>query len=215
VAGRLGAARDREAEEPALVRLRTSGEGGSAAAARDRVGGAVSGDLGVATRRGREVCQEAAPRAAVAGPEPGTPRPRRRGDAPPPGPPAAWGRGGGGAGGRSKHPDCGGVLVPRLCAVEPAAHRTGRGADRWEEGGGRRREVCCRRWKGRRGCRGCSRGGGGELRAAGGRAGRRRLQGGRRPEQPGGCGWEGREKEKFWLWYQVGMGNPNPNQGWV
>jgi hypothetical protein len=47
---------------------------------------------------------------------------------------------------------------------------------------GRRRGAARRRWKG-------------WAEAAAGRP---------TAEQPGGCGWEGREKE-----------NPNPNQGWV
>jgi hypothetical protein len=64
-AGRLGAARDREAEEPALVRLRASGEGGSAAAAREEGEGAVSGDRARALRhrgrgRGRGRCARTA-----------------------------------------------------------------------------------------------------------------------------------------------------------
>jgi hypothetical protein len=52
----------------------------------------------------------------------------------------------------------GGPATPwgRVCTVDPAAagRHEGRGAARWEEGGGRHRE-----W--RRGCRGGSRGGGG------------------------------------------------------
>jgi hypothetical protein len=95
-----------------LVRLRASGKGGSAAAARDTVGGVVPGDLGVATRRGREEGEGAVP---------GGHAPRRRGRAgagdaapAPPGRRAATraagclGKGGGGTGGGSKHLDCGG-----------------------------------------------------------------------------------------------------------